>query len=162
MKSSRTIKRARKAGGKAGEDAHKRHTRVKGSERNPIKDAERIGDEKPHKTLELTLSLRGPKLPSADDLANAPLTPAQFRKQYCASRSDADKVRNVLKRYGFKIQSTTLETRSMRVTGTVAAVEAAFQVRLGIYKSRDQREYRDREGAYKVPPGLNGIITAIL
>ncbi len=68
----------------------------------------------------------------------------------------------MLKRFGLKIESTTLETRSMRVSGTIAAVEAAFHARLGIYESKRQGRYRDREDDYKVPPGLDGIITAIL
>ena len=91
-----------------------------------------------------------------------PLTPAQFRKKYCASPRDAQKVAKVLKGFGLKIESTTLETRSMRVSGTVAAVEAAFLARLGIYESKRQGRYRDREDDYKVPSGLRGIITAIL
>ena len=58
------------------------HIRVDGSERSkPGKGARRIGLADPTKTLELTLSLRGPKLPSADELADGPLTPAEFREE---------------------------------------------------------------------------------
>src|ERR1700744_5840988 len=138
MKRSKT-----KTGNPPGDDPYEHHAVVKGSHRKRGKGARRVGDADPREKLELTLSLRGPALPSADALADGPLTPAQFRKQYCASRSDADKVAKVLKRYGLKIESTTLETRSMRVSGTVAAVEAAFHARLGIYKSA-QGEFRDR------------------
>jgi kumamolisin len=152
-------KSARKAG-KA--DPYKHHAVVDGSHRKRSKGARRVGDADPGEKLELTLSLRGPELPSADDLAGNPLTPAQFKKQYCASARDAQKVAKVLKGFGLKIESTTLETRSMRVSGTVAAVEAAFHARLGIYESKSQGRYRDREDDYRVPPGLRGIITAIL
>jgi kumamolisin len=163
MASKRAKKRTSKAGDKAGEDAYRHHTRVDGSERSkPGKGAKRIGDADPTKTIELTLALRGPKLPSADALADSPLTRAQFRKQYCASPRDAAKVAKVLKRFGFKIESTSLETRSMRVSGTVATAEAAFHARLAMYKSKHQGIFRDRADDYKLPPGLDKIITAVL
>jgi kumamolisin len=157
----RATERANKASSKAGEDPYKHHAIVEGSKREPVKGARRVRDADPAKMLELTLSLRGPKLPSADDLAGEPLTPAQFRKKYCASRRDADKVAKVLGKFGLKVESTTLETRSMRIRGKIGAVEAAFHARLGIYKGA-HGEFRDREHHYKVPPGLDGIITAIL
>jgi kumamolisin len=152
----------KKPGKRPGEDPYKHHTVVEGSHRRRSKGARRVGDADPRESLELTLSLRGPKLPSADDLALAPLTPAEFKKRYCASPRDAGKVAKALKGFGLKIESTTLETRSMRVSGTVAAVEAAFHARLGIYESKRQGRYRDREDDYRVPRGLRGIITAIL
>ena len=163
MTSRTTKKRTRKASGKAAEDAYRHHTRVDGSERSkPGKGARRIGDADPTRTIELTLSLRGPKLPSADALAGGPLTRTRFRKQYCASPRDAARVAKVLKTFGFRIVSTTLETRSMRVSGTIAAAEAAFHARLRMYKSKRQGVFRDREDDYKLPPGLDGMITAIL
>ncbi len=155
-------KSARKAGGKAGDDPYRHHAVVKGSHRERSKGARRVADANPREKLELTLSLRGPKLPSADALADGPLTSAEFRKKYCASPRDAHKVAKVLKGFGLKIESTTLETRSMRVSGTVADVEAAFHARLGIYESKRQGRYRDREGDYRVPRGLRSIIIAIL
>jgi kumamolisin len=154
-------KSSRKAG-KAGDDPYKHHAVVAGSHRKRGKGARRVGDADPREKLELTLALRGPKLPSADELADGPLTPAQFRTKYCASARDAQKVAKVLKGFGLKIESTVLETRSMRVSGIVADVEAAFHARLGIYESKSQGRYRDREDDYRVPRGLRGIITAIL
>src|SRR5271168_345962 len=50
----------------------------------------------------------------------------------------------------------------MRVSGTVAAMEAAFHPQLGIYKSASQGEFRDRSGPYTVPPELHGIVKAVL
>jgi kumamolisin len=155
---TKTSKRPSKTGG----DPYKHHAVVKGSHRKRSKGARRVGDANPREKLELTLALRGPELPSADELADGPLTPAEFRKKYCASPRDAQKVARVLKRYGLKIESTTLETRSVRVSGTVAAAEAAFHARLAIYESKRQGRYRDREDDYRVPPGLRGIITAIM
>jgi kumamolisin len=161
--SKRRRKVSKEASGKAVADAYRHHTHVHGSKRSkPGKGAKRIGDADPTKPLELTLTLRGPALPSADDLADRPLTPTQFRKQYCASPRDAARVAKVLKTFGFKVESISLETRSIQVSGTVAAAEAAFHARLGIYESAHQGQFRDREEDYKLPPGLDGIVTAIL
>ncbi len=162
MTSRRTNRKTDKRAREISDDPYKHHVEVDGSKRGELgKGIKRVRDADPTKTLELTLSLRGPELPSADELADGPLTPAEFKKKYCASPRDADKVARVLKSYGFKVESTSLETRSMRVSGTIAAAEAAFQARLGIYKGA-QGEFRDREHHYKLPPGLHGIIMAVL
>jgi len=147
---------------KTRDDSHRHHAVVAGSDRKRSRGARRVGDVDPRKKLELTLTLRGPKLPSADDIARGTLTPLQFRKKYRASPRDAGKVASVLKTFGLKVESTSLDTRSMRISGTVAAVEAAFHARLGIYESARQGRFRDREHDYKVPPALDGIVTAIL
>src|SRR6201995_472290 len=154
---ARMKKRARKPGSKI--DPHKHHTVVDGSHRERSKGARRVGDADPRDKLELTLSLRGPELPPADELAEGPLSRAEIRKKSWGSARDAQKVAKVLRSFGLKIESTTLETRSMRVSGTVADVEAAFHARLGIYESKSQGRYRDREGDYRGPRSLHRIIT---
>jgi kumamolisin len=77
-------RKSAKAGNKAGDDPYKHHSVVDGSHRKRSKGAKRVGDANPREKLELTLSLRGPKLPPADELADGPLTSAEFRKKYCA------------------------------------------------------------------------------
>jgi len=86
----------------------------------------------------------------------------EFTRQYAASQQDADKVANVLGRFHLRIEETSLVTRSMRVSGTVAQMEAAFHPRLAIYLDEEQGEFRDREGNYQVPVELKGIVTGIL
>ena len=41
-------------------------------------------------------------------------------------------------------------------------MEAAFHPNLGIYESKAQGRFRDREGKYEVPASLDGIVTAVL
>src|ERR1700742_1491672 len=105
MKRAKT--KTSKRPGKTGDDPYEHHPVVDGSCRKRSKGARRVGDADPREKLELTLSLRGPELPSADELADGPLTPAEFRKKYCASRRDAQKVAKVLKGFGLRIESTT-------------------------------------------------------
>ena len=86
----------------------------------------------------------------------------EFEANYSASKEDADKVAEVLKRYDLKIEDVSLATRSMRVSGTVSAMEAAFHPDLGIYESAAQGEYRDRQSDYEIPAELKEIVTAVL
>ncbi len=73
-----------------------------------------------------------------------------------------DKVSRVLRGFGLKIKGISIDTRSMRVSGTAGAMEAAFHPNLGIYESKAQGRFRDREGKYEVPASLDGIVKSVL
>src|SRR4051812_43703227 len=138
------------------------HAVVPGSPRPPTKGATRIKDAPSNSNVEVTMTLRGPKLPGAHLLLGRALSAADFKANYSASKRDADKVSTVLRKFGLRIEDVSLETRSMRVSGSVAQMEAAFHPNLGIYQSADQGEFRDRESDYKIPDPLRGIVTAII
>lgn len=138
------------------------HVVVPGSPRPPTKGATRIKDAPSNSNVEVTMTLRGPKLPGAHLLGGRALSAADFKANYSASKRDADKVSTVLRKFGLRIEGVSLETRSMRVSGSVAQMEAAFHPNLGIYQNADQGEFRDRESDYKIPDPLRGIVTAII
>ncbi|MGH2862506.1 MAG: S53 family peptidase, partial [Solirubrobacteraceae bacterium] len=52
-------------------------------------------------------------------------------------------------------------TRSLRVSGTAAQLEAAFKPGLGVYSHPEQGEFRGREGQLQVPIALDGLITGV-
>jgi kumamolisin len=135
---------------------------VRNSARARQKGAKRLRDASPQQRVDVTLTLRGPKLPDAAIFARRPPSLAQFRAKCGASRADANKVSQVLRKFGLSIDEVSLETRSMKVSGTVAQMEAAFHPNLGIYESAKQGTFRDREGEYEVPAELQPIITAVL
>ncbi|WP_177196258.1 S53 family peptidase [Bradyrhizobium sp. OK095] len=135
---------------------------VRNSARARQKGAKRLRDASPQQRVDVTLTLRGPKLPDAAIFARRPPSLAQFRARCGASRADANKVSQVLRKFGLSIDEVSLETRSMKVSGTVAQMEAAFHPNLGIYESAKQGTFRDREGEYEVPAELQPIITAVL
>jgi len=135
---------------------------VPGSRKAPSKAAQRLRDADPNAPVEVTITLRGPKLPDASNLAQPAMTPDEFRKRYAASPEDANEVARVLQRFGLKVEELSLETRSMRVKGPVAAIEAAFQPKLAVYKNEDQGQFRDRDQDYKIPVELKGTVTSIL
>src|ERR1700737_2297034 len=78
---------------------------VPGSQRQPpTKGATRLGDANPRAKIEITVTLRGPKLPGVDQLASRALSAREFKARYGASKRDADKVSQVLRKWGLKIE----------------------------------------------------------
>jgi len=138
------------------------HVLVPGSKRPRVKFAERVRDVDPSEHVEVTLTLKGPKLPGPNDLPDGSLTPSEFEKQYGASRSDVDTVARVLKKYGLTVNQGSLATRSVQVSGTAKQMESAFRPQLGIYRDAQGSEFRDREGTYEVPKELAGIVTGVI
>jgi kumamolisin len=109
----------------------------------------------------VTIGLNGPKLPGPDEYVGQRLTSAQLAEKFGARQEDADKVAKSLKKYGLKVDSVSLEARSMSVSGTAAAMEAAFKAGLATMRSPDQGEYRGRQGALQIPAELKGIVTGV-
>jgi kumamolisin len=159
---ARVAKAAKTKSAKKKSAASKAHVAIPGSSRPPTKGSTRLRDADPQSHVEVTIALRGPQLPDANHLPTHALTSEDFQAKYSASQSDADKVSEVLQHFGLKIEDVSLATRSIRVGGSVAMMEAAFHPGLGIYENADQGEFRDRESDYRVPAELKGIVTAVV
>jgi kumamolisin len=136
------------------------HIALPGSSR-PARNAQRVRDANPAAPVEVTIELRGPALPDVDQIPTRALTHEEFNSKYGASQADADKVSHVLQRFGIKVIETSLPGRSLRASGTVAQMEAAFHPGLGVYENREQGQYRGREGAIMIPKELAGIVTGV-
>jgi kumamolisin len=67
----------------------------------------------------------------------------------------------VLEGYGLSVHEVSPLTRSLRVKGTAAQMEAAFRPGLAMYSSSDQGEFRGREGGLQIPAELAGLITGV-
>jgi kumamolisin len=148
----------RKKPAKAG--TRKRHS-VTGSERPVAKGAVWLHDANPKSHVDITITLRGPRLPALNPRRIGPAS-TSARSIYGISKKSTDKVASVLRKHGLKVVEASPETRSMRVRGTVAQMEAVFHPGLGIYESADLGRFRDRESNYKVPAELRGIIKSIV
>lgn len=138
------------------------HVILHGSVRPAKATATRIRDVDPSERIEVTLDLRGPDLPGADALPKKALTREQLESKYGATKKDANRVAKVLQGYGLKVEETSLATRSMRVSGSLANMERAFKPNLGIYRDPQQGEFRGREGALQIPAQLDGIVKGVL
>jgi kumamolisin len=141
--------------------ASKTHVVLPGSNRDKDPDAVRVGAIDPKEKFPVTIGLAGPKLPRPDEYVGQTLTPTELAEKYGASKADADKVAKSLKKFGLKVDNVSLATRSMSVSGTAAAMQAAFKAGLSIMKSPDQGEYRGREGTLQIPKELKGIVTGV-
>jgi len=79
---------------------------------------------------------------------------------YGASQKDIDTVVGALRKFGLKVVSTDATTRSVRLSGTVAAMEDAFLVRLFNYE-HESGAYRGRVGQVHVPAKLENIVEGV-
>jgi kumamolisin len=82
------------------------------------------------------------------------LTPEQFTERFGASRADYDAVVEFAKANGFKIVGGSFEGRDVQLNGTVAQVETAFHVTMGLYQHpTENRQFfaPDREPSVDLP-----------
>ena len=123
--------------------------------------ARRIGDPSPDAEVEVTVTLRGPQLPTADAVTGPPVDPGAFAAAYGADADDAAKVKEELEKLGLQVYDVSLAGRSLHARGTVQQLRSAFGVSFGLYESDDQGQFRGREGSISVPAPLAGIITGV-
>jgi kumamolisin len=140
--------------------ATKSHIVVPGSRRPADRDAVRVAPIDPNSVFDVTIILNGPKLPGPDEQAK--LEPEDLLNKYGATQAEADAVAKSLERYGLKIDSVSLETRSMKVSGPAKGMRGAFKADLSLMRSPDQGEYRGRHGTYSIPAQLKGIVKAVV
>jgi kumamolisin len=91
------------------------------------------------------------------------LTRAQFRQRHGADPEAVKLVRTFAKQYGLAIAPSTPapELRTIKLTGTVAAMQKAFGVAL-LHQAIEGATYRIREGSITLPTQLIGKVEAVL
>jgi len=95
------------------------------------------------------------------------ITPAQLGERYGADAGDAQRVAEALGQYGLTVTEYHLESRRLKVSGPIAAMEAAFGTTLTSVTSphpdgSGDVQHRYRTGALSVPASMSGIVTAVL
>ena len=133
------------------------HVPLPGSERAATVGAKRGPDRLPDEVVEVTVTLAGPELP--EPAPGDALSREQLARDYGADPETIRKVSEVLAGFGLTVQASSALTRSLRVTGTVAQMEAAFRPNLATYISPEQGDFRGREGELQVPAELKGLVT---
>jgi len=139
----------------------KKHVVLPGSRRHKDPEATRVGKVDPKSKIVVTIGLAGPQLPGPDEYVGRTLTPAELTDKLGAKKEDADKVAKSLKKFGLTVEEVSLETRSMRVSGTAAAMESAFKPGMSVMRTARQGEYRGRQGTLSIPAELKGIVTGV-
>lgn len=138
------------------------HTILSGTRRALPKGARRIRDVNPNAHIEVTIVLKAPALPPSNEIPTKALTPEEFAKQYGASPDTIAKVEACLRSYGLQIEGVGPTDRSLRVSGTAAAMEAAFHAGMGIYENAAQGEFRAREGSLSAPSEIADLVESVI
>jgi len=133
---------------------------VGGSERSAPAH-ERLGAVDPAATTTLTIYLRGSDPPSPGAAGGPHLSREDYEAAHGASAADIEAVRTFAAAHGLGVGAVHRARRSIELTGTVAALAAAFGTEVARYRGPDGGEYRGREGPLTVPAALAPLVTAV-
>jgi kumamolisin len=137
------------------------HSPLIGSDRKPLPGAKSTGRTNAHTVLNVTVKLRRKKpLPEIAGRPEKPLTRQQLAEQYGAAPADLDAVVKAFAPFGLKVAEKNAATRTVKLSGTVAAMEQAFQVKLFNYK-HESGDYRGRVGRVSVPSSVKEIVQGV-
>lgn len=111
--------------------------------------------------IDVTVKLkRKAPLPEIDPDRPQILTAAQVAQDYGASQEQMDLAARAFEGYGLKVIDADLGSRSLRLSGTVGAVETAFGTKLFDFET-DAGVQRGRSGALYIPAALAGIVEGV-
>jgi kumamolisin len=111
--------------------------------------------------MEVLLGLRRKaELPELSGRPAAILTQDEIARSYGAAEQDIENVVQVLEELGLQKISGDIANASLTFSGTVAAMEAAFQVELFDYAHADG-DYRGYTGSKHIPAELADIVTNV-
>ncbi len=143
---------------------------IPGSERTPAPGARKAGPAEPNEQIRVSVYVRPGRStdPAAavQELASQPtgqrrhLSRDEYAATYGADPNDLARVESFAKDHGLAVEQTDAARRVIVLSGTVAAMSAAFGVELARYQHTDGT-YRGREGAITIPADLQGIITSV-
>src|SRR5664279_3716440 len=141
---------------------------IRGSLRRAPADAKPVGAPNPHDRTSVTIMIR-PRTPStktAAHLAKTPpssrryLTRDEFTTQHGADPTDVIAVERFALDAGLLVLEADLARRAVVLEGTIAALTAAFGVKLELY-SIDGQTFRGRTGTMTVPAALGPIVSGV-
>ncbi|MGY4644791.1 S53 family peptidase [Cellulomonas sp. URHB0016] len=112
-------------------------------------------------TVTVVLRRRAP-LPAVESLPG-PLGSDSMADRFGAAPEDVAAVTQALEASGLRVDSVSVASRTLRVTGTVDVLSGFFGTRL--YRSTvagQEGTYRTRHGELSVPADLHGLVVAVL
>jgi kumamolisin len=137
------------------------HVRIEGSERVALPGAQALGRASAYATIEVLVKVRRKKqLPELTGRPGACMTRDMLAATYGASEEDIGKVKAAFAKFGLKTVASSAATRSVRLSGTVAAMEKAFHVTLFSYSS-PSGHYRGRVGVVSVPKEVSDMVVGV-
>src|SRR5271168_4583809 len=134
-----------------------------GSEKAPLPAATGEKAARPSSVLTVSVVVRRKNPLNTKGLGQDRLTRAQYRQRHGADPAAITLVRTFAKEFGLTVERGTPkpERRTIKLTGTVTAMQKAFGVTL-TQKILDGTTYRVREGSIHLPAELDGAVEAVL
>jgi kumamolisin len=134
-----------------------------GSEKAPASAGSGEKPARPSSVLTVSVIVRRKRPLNTSNLGKERLTRAQYRQQHAADPAAVTLVRAFAKEFGLTVEKGTPkpERRTIKLTGTVTAMQKAFGVTL-TQKVLDGNAYRVREGSIHLPAELEGAVEAVL
>jgi kumamolisin len=146
------------------------YTPLKGSEHQHPAHHKSLNPTSGDETVTVTMILRrkpgGPKMRGLDDfaarrgMAHAASTHAKYASDHGADPKELEQVAAFAQSHGLRVVESHQGRRSVVVSGTVAAINKAFDVTLRDYDS-PRGKYRGHEGSVALPHALAGIVEAV-
>jgi kumamolisin len=139
-----------------------------GSERTQLSGVQPAGQLNESETITVTLVLRRrAQVPAALVIGPETVTHEELDAQYGAETDDIALVTSTMTELGLTVTDTHQGSRRMMVSGTIAALSAAFGTTLTLVTSPQpggtgEATHRYRSGSLSVPADLAGIVTAVL
>lgn len=161
MASTNDRKQATKLDSQSGTDQNHNYEILPGSKRSMLAGARLLGPANANQLIEVTLKLRRKKeLPDLQGPPEEAMSHDEFAATYGATQNDIDTVKTALGSFGLTEVNSNPAARSIRFSGTVAQMEAAFQVKLFNY-AHESGNYRGRVGDVHVPSELKDIVVGV-
>ncbi len=139
---------------------------IPGSERTPVRGAQRLDAVPPNERFEVTVRVRRRRELSADaigsgpDLAQAHPPREKFEEQHGADPQDLAQVEAFAHQYGLTVVESSPARRSVMLSGTADQFSQAFHVELRRYEHA-RGTCRGRVGAVHVPAAYAAIIEGV-
>jgi kumamolisin len=122
------------------------HTKLTGSDRRPLPGAVATSRANAHTQITVSLKLRRKKpLPALTGRPAVALTRQELVDQFGAAQPDIDAVVKAFTPFGLTAVEKNAATRTVKLSGSVGAMEQAFNVKLFNYTHPDGN-YRGRVG----------------
>ena len=138
---------------------------LEASERKPRSGAMRTGSADPDEILTVSVRVRrradAPPLPSPTTAQRRRhLSRGDFAARYGASQDDLARIAGFAATNGLLVIESSIPRRTVVLQGSVAQINQAFGVDLGLYETADEK-YRGREGPIHLPATLAGIVEGV-
>ncbi|MGX4801212.1 S53 family peptidase [Bradyrhizobium guangdongense] len=138
------------------------------SARKLPKGAKLVGAADPKQEIEISVRLRAKRADDEQVMALGAQPPrerqylsrTEFAEQMGADTADVAKIDDFAHHHDLNVKSVHLASRTVKLTGTVKAMGAAFGVKLNRVK-HEGATYRMRKGNVQIPAELEGIVVGV-